>query len=159
MQVVAEGLIRVRDEILAWREGRSRFLTDLERQTRDRRTEVSRTLAQFSKDCAAVAHRTKGEREVFLSSLKRAVTGLRGEVRADLGQVQQAFHGLRSPLGDTFPARTKLRKPAPALSAEVKREARGAEVEPAKGRASEPEGGKQVPGDKKRRASPRRQRR
>lgn len=158
MNLVADGLVRLRDEILALREGRCGFLADLEQETKNRRVEVSRTLAQFSKDFAAVARGTKADRQFILSNIKRAVTVIRTGVRDDLGRVQQAFSDLKRPLGDSFPGRTHLRKPEPAFSAEGEQEPRKPGVEATEGRAGKPEGGKRAREDGKRQTSSRRRR-
>ena len=158
MHLVADGLIRLRDEILALREGRCGFLADLEQETRDRKLDVSRTLAQFSKDFAATARGTKADRQFVLSGIKRAVSDLRRGVRADLGHVQQDFVNLKSPLGDTFRGRKHLQKPAPAFSAKAEEEHFGFEVKTKEGRAGEAEGGKRARDERKRRTSSRRRR-
>ncbi|MGD0696773.1 MAG: hypothetical protein ABSB82_18305 [Terriglobia bacterium] len=158
MHSISDGVIRLRDEILALREGRCGFLADLEQETRDRRVEVSRTLAQFSKDFAAAARGTKADRQFMLSGIKRAVSDLRSGVRADLGHAQQAFVNLKSPLGDTFRGRKHVHKPAPPFSAKGEEKQYGFEVETKDGRAGEPKNGKRA-GDKgKRRTSSRRRR-
>jgi hypothetical protein len=167
MHQVADGLIRLRDEILAWREGRRGLLADLEQETRDRKFEVSRTLVQLSKDSAVVARGMKADRQVTLSNIRRGVSHLRRGVRADLGHVQQAFANLKSPLGDAFPGQRHPQKPEPALrrgsasstfSAKGKEAQRGFEVETTEGRKGEPEGGKRAQGEGKRRTASRRRR-
>ena len=51
----AEGLFRVRDEILRSRRERGLLLASLEEETRERRAAVSRMLARFSWDLAEQA--------------------------------------------------------------------------------------------------------
>ena len=158
MNAVADGLIRLHDEILALRAGRCGLLEDLERETRNRRAEVSKTLAQFSKDFAAVARGTKADRQFILANIKRAVTGLRAEVRDDLGRVQQAFSELKAPLGDAFVGRTHLRTTEPSFSAEAQPEPREDVGERMEGKTGKAEGGRRTREDGKRKAPSRRRR-
>jgi hypothetical protein len=69
----------------------------LERETEERRADVSQTLADFSKSFAARARRTKADRLGSLSDLKRTVNGLRTEVHADLSSIRQAWSALGTP--------------------------------------------------------------
>ena len=85
MGVLTEHLTQLRNEILALRSARQGLAQVLERETEERRADVSQTLADFSKSFAARTRRTKADRLGSLSDLKRTVEGLRAEVRTDLG--------------------------------------------------------------------------
>jgi len=158
MHIVAGDLIRLRDEILALRTGRCELLADLEQGSKDRKLDVSRTLAQFSRDLAITARGTKADRQFILSGIKRAVSDLRSGVRADLGHVKEALVNLKSPVGDVFRVRKHLQKLGPAFSAKGKEEQYGFEVEANEGRAGHPDGGKPAREKGKRRTSSRRRR-
>jgi hypothetical protein len=69
----------------------------LERETEERRADVSQTLANFSKSFAALARRTKADRLGSLSDLKRTVNDLRTEVHTDLSSIRKAWRALVTP--------------------------------------------------------------
>jgi hypothetical protein len=97
MGVLTEHMTQLRNEILALRSARQGLAQVLERETEERRADVSQTLANFSKSFAARARRTKADRLGSLSDLKRTVEGLRTEVRTDLGGIRQAWVALSAP--------------------------------------------------------------
>ncbi len=97
MGVLTDDLTRLRNEVLALRSARQGLIHDLERETEDRRADVSRTLANFSKGFGAVARRTKADRLGSISRLKRTVSGLLTEVRTDLSGIRQAWLALGTP--------------------------------------------------------------
>jgi hypothetical protein len=98
MGVLTHDLTRLRNEILALRSARQTLIHDLERETGDRRTDVSQMLADFSKGLGAVARRTKADCLGSISGLKRTVSDLRTGIRTDLGGVRQAWLALGTPL-------------------------------------------------------------
>jgi hypothetical protein len=91
MGVLTDDVTRLRNEVLAFRSARHGLIRDLERETRDRRADVSRMLANFSKGLGAVATRTKADRSASISDLKRRVTDLLTEVRTDLRGIRQGW--------------------------------------------------------------------
>ena len=97
MGVLTDDLTRLRNEILALRSARQGLIHDLERETEERRADVSRMLANFSKGFGAVAKRTKADRLGSISDLKRAVTNVLTGVRTDLGGIRQAWLALGTP--------------------------------------------------------------
>jgi hypothetical protein len=97
MGVLTDDLTRLRNEVLALRSARQGLIHDLERETEERRGDVSRMLAGFSKGFGAVVRRTKADRLGSISDLKRTVTDLLTEVRTDLGGVRQAWLALGTP--------------------------------------------------------------
>jgi hypothetical protein len=97
MGVLTEHLTQLRNEILALRSARQGLAQVLERETEERRADVSQTLANFSKSFAAQARRTKADRLGSLSDLKRTVGGLRTEVHTDLSSIRQAWRALGTP--------------------------------------------------------------
>lgn len=97
MGVLTDDLSRLRNEVLALRSARQRLIHDLERETEDRRADVSRTLANFSKGLSVVARRTKADRLGSISDLKRTVSDLLTGVRTDLSGIQQAWLALGTP--------------------------------------------------------------
>ncbi len=97
MGVLTEDLSRLRNEILALRSARQGSAQALERETEERRADVSQTLANFSESFAARARSMKACRLGSLSDLKRTVNGLRTEVRTDLGGIRQAWLGSSAP--------------------------------------------------------------
>jgi hypothetical protein len=96
VDALAQGLTRVCDEILTWREQRERLLSGLERHTVDRKRVVSRMLARFSNDLAEIARRRRQVRMLVLTDLKQTVLRLRQETRDSLGSVREAFWSLGS---------------------------------------------------------------
>ena len=97
MGVLTEHMTQLRNEILALRSARQGLAQALERETEERRADVSRTLADFSKSFAARARRTKADRLGSLSDLKRTVDDLRTEVHTDLSGIRQAWRALGTP--------------------------------------------------------------
>jgi len=98
MGVLTHDLTRLRSEILALRSARQGLIHDLERETGDRRADVSQMLANFSKTFGAVARRTKADRLGSISDLKRTVSDLLTGVRTDLSGIRQTWLGLGAPL-------------------------------------------------------------
>jgi hypothetical protein len=97
MGVLTEQLTQLRNEILDLRSARQGLAQTLERETEERRADVSQTLADFSKNFAARARRTKADRLGSLSDLKRTVNGLRTDVHTDLSSIRQAWSALGAP--------------------------------------------------------------
>jgi len=97
MGVLTEDMTQLRNEILDLRSARQGLVQALERETEERRADVSQTLADFSKSFAARARKTKADRLGSLSNLKRTVDDLRTEVRTDLSSIRQAWRAVRTP--------------------------------------------------------------
>jgi hypothetical protein len=97
MGVLTEQMTQLRNEILALRGARQGLAQALERETEERRADVSHALADFSKSFAARARRTKADRLGSLSDLKRTVNGLRTEVHTDLSSIRRAWRALGTP--------------------------------------------------------------
>lgn len=97
MGALTHDLTRLRNEILALRSERQALIHDLERETGNRRADVSQMLAKFSKDFGAVARRTKADRLGSISDLKRTVSDVLTGVRADLCGIRQAWLDLGTP--------------------------------------------------------------
>jgi len=117
MGVLTDDLTRLRNEVLALRGARQGLIHDLERETEDRRDDVSRMLADFSKDLGSVARRTKADRLGSISGLKRTVNDLLTGVRTDLSGVRKAWLalGVASPAAfATLEKRTRLKAGAKA---------------------------------------------
>ena len=103
MGVLTEDLTRLRNEILALRSSR-------QRETDDRRVDVSRMLADSSKALSAVARATKADRLACISDLRGTVADILSGVRTDLGGARQAWLGLTTPshrAGEKFESQTR----------------------------------------------------
>jgi len=98
MGVLTRDLSRLRNEILALRSARQALIHDLERETGDRRTDVSQMLADFSHGLGAVTRTTRAHCLGSISNLKRKVTDLRTDLRTDLSGIRQTWLGLGAPL-------------------------------------------------------------
>jgi phosphoglycerate-specific signal transduction histidine kinase len=123
MGVLTEQLTQLRNEILALRSARQGLAQALERETEERRADVSQTLANFSKSFAARARRTKAARLGSLSHLKRTVNGLRTEVHTDLSSIRQAWRAVGTP------ARGALEKPESQATQEAIADVEGSQSE------------------------------
>jgi hypothetical protein len=97
MGMLTHDLTRLRNEILALRSARQTLIHDLERETGDRRADVSQMLADFSKGLGTVARKTKADCLGSISGLKRTVSDLRIGIRTDLGGIRQAWLALGAP--------------------------------------------------------------
>ena len=97
MGALTEHLTQLRKDILALRDARQGLVQVLGRETEERRADVAQTLAEFSKNLASMARKTKANRLDSLSDLKRTVNGLRTEVHADLNSIRQAWSALGTP--------------------------------------------------------------
>ncbi len=97
MGVLTEQLTQLRNEILDLRSARRGLAQTLERETEERRADVSQTLGDFSKNFAARTRKTKADRLSSLSDLKRTVNGLRAEVHTDLSGIRQAWSASGAP--------------------------------------------------------------
>ena len=97
MGVLTEHLTQLRNEILALRSARQELTHALERETEERRADVSQMLANFSRSLGAVARRTKADRLGSISDLRRTVNRLQTEVHTDLSGVRQAWRALDAP--------------------------------------------------------------
>jgi hypothetical protein len=97
MGVLTHDLTRLRNEILASRSARQGLIRDLERETGDRRADVSQMLANFSKGFGAVARKTRTDRLGSISSLRGTVTDLLTDVQTDLRGIRQAWLALGTP--------------------------------------------------------------
>jgi len=98
MGALTEHLTQVRKEILALRSARQGLTQALEREAEERRVSVSQTLADFSKNFASLARKTRANRLDSLADLKRTVNGLRTAVHTDLGSIRQAWRALNIPM-------------------------------------------------------------
>jgi hypothetical protein len=98
MGVLTHDLSRLRNEILALRSARQALIHDLERETGDRRTDVSQMLADFPHGLGAVTRTTRAHCLGSISNLKRKVTDLRTDLRTDLSGIRQTWLGLGAPL-------------------------------------------------------------
>lgn len=116
MGVLTSGITRVRDEILALRQERGELLAGLEQEALDRRSAVSGMLAQFSKDLAEIARRTRESRLDFVAELRRMVSGLQREVRDELDGARQALVTLRmTPPNETGQSKTQVKQDSKRL--------------------------------------------
>lgn len=97
MGVLTEQLTQLRNEILDLRSARQELAQTLERETEERRADVSQALGDFSKNFAARARKMKADRLSSLSDLKRTVNGLRAEVHTDLSGIRQAWSASGAP--------------------------------------------------------------
>jgi hypothetical protein len=97
---LSRALTGIRDEILALRAERQRFLYGLQLETKDRKRVVSRMLARFSENLSEIARRRRDVWMVFLPDLKQTVFRRRQETRDTLGGAREAF----SSLGSTSPS-------------------------------------------------------
>lgn len=97
MGVLTEDLTRLRNEILALRDARQALINDLERETADRRTDISHMRTDFSKRLGAVAGRTKADRLGSIADLKRTVSDLRAGIRTDLSGLRHTWLALGAP--------------------------------------------------------------
>jgi hypothetical protein len=143
MGVLTEHLTQLRNEILTLRSARQGLAQALERETEERRAEVSQALADFSKNFASLAKRTKADRLVSFSDLKRAVNGLRTEVHTDLSSIRQAWRALSTP------SRMAEEKLASQARPETKADLEGSRSE-TKGQSPPMVGGGEKPPGKKR---------
>jgi hypothetical protein len=109
MGALTEHLTQLRKEILALRSARQGLTQALEREAEERRVGVSQTLADFSKNFASMARKTKANRLDSLADLKRTVNGLRTAVHTDLSSIRQAWRALNTPMRG---AEEKLESPA-----------------------------------------------
>jgi glycine betaine/choline ABC-type transport system substrate-binding protein len=108
MGALTEHLTQLRKEILALRSARQGLTQALEREAEERRVGVSQTLADFSKNFASMARKTKANRLDSLADLKRTVNGLRTAVHTDLSSIRQAWRALRR---NSKVQRNRKRKP------------------------------------------------
>jgi hypothetical protein len=126
MGVLTHDLTRLRNEILALRSARRGLIHDLERETGDRRANVSHMLANFSKGFGAVARRTKADRLGSISDLKRTVSDVLAGVRTDLGGVRQVWDALgTTPRRAAWELERQARSEAAAGSAQGRRSETG----------------------------------
>jgi hypothetical protein len=88
---MAEGLFRVRDEILRLRRERELLMASREEETRNRRAAVSRMLARFSRDLAGTADRSRIRRMDFLTDLRRGILCLLDGLEADCSGARKAL--------------------------------------------------------------------
>jgi phage-related tail protein len=109
MGALTEHLTQLRKDILALRDARQGLVQVLGRETEERRADVAQTLAEFSKNLASMARKTKANRLDSLSDLKRTVNGLRTTVHTDLSSIRQAWHAVNTPMHG---AEERLESPA-----------------------------------------------
>ena len=96
MAALAEGLLRVRNQILTLRRERELFLAGLERRTKERRSEVSGMLAQFSSEFGEIARQRRSRGRTFLAGLKGEVSSLQQNVKLDSGGAREVFGNVRA---------------------------------------------------------------
>ena len=97
MGVLTRDLTRLRNEILASRSARQTLIHDLERESGDRRTDVSHMLADFSKGLGTIARKTKADCRGSIADLQRTVSDLRPGIRTDLSGIRHAWVALGAP--------------------------------------------------------------
>jgi len=97
MGVLTRDLTRLRNEIVALRNARHALIHDLERETGDRRTDVSSMLADFSKGLSTVVRKARTDCRGSLADLKRTVSDLRMGIRTDLGGIRETWLALGAP--------------------------------------------------------------
>ena len=97
MGVLTRDLTRLRNEILASRSARQTLIHDLERESGDRRTDVSHMLADFSKGLGTIARKTKADCRGSIADLQRTVSDLRTGIRTDLSGIRHAWVALGAP--------------------------------------------------------------
>ena len=121
MGVLTEDLTRLRNEVLALRSVRQGLMHDLEQETEDRRADVSRMLADFSKDLGRVARRTKADRLGSISALRSTVSDILTGVRTDLSGVRKAWLALGVASPAAFATLEKRTRPKAGAKAEGSR--------------------------------------
>jgi hypothetical protein len=145
MGVLTRDLTRLRNEILALRIARQALIHDLERETGDRRTDVSHMLADFSKGLGTVARKTKADCRGSISDLQRTVSDLRTGIRTDLSGIRYTWLALGTP---SHPVTEELENHA---RVEARVNAQGRPSERASKRAPELVGGEKPPRRKRKR--------
>jgi len=147
MPALVNHMIQLRDGILALRNEREDFLTNLQLESGNRRSAVANLLSGFSSSLHVMARRSRAERAAFLSNLQQAVAALRRGVRADLGGGRLAFERLRSALAaHSLQTPRPKRRESEARASETppipKSQARGERTLETGGRAQTAETGK-----------------
>jgi len=98
---------------------------DLEQETEERRADVSRMLADFSKDLGRVARRTKADRLGSISVLRNTVSDILTGVRTDLSGVRKAWLALGVASPAAFSTLEKRTRPKAGAKAEGRRSETG----------------------------------
>ncbi|MBI3939343.1 MAG: hypothetical protein HY315_00775 [Acidobacteria bacterium] len=93
MGTLSNDMTRLCGEIGAMRQVRGALRKYLTLEAISRRTAVSALRAAFRRAHVEMASRSRDNRQTFLFSLKRMVTGKRREHRADLMGARQAWFG------------------------------------------------------------------
>jgi hypothetical protein len=91
MGMLTNDMTRLRDEILELRSSRQGLIHDLVRETKDRRADVSRMLANTSEALSAVAKATKADRLGSIADLKSAVADILSGVSKDLCGIRKVW--------------------------------------------------------------------
>lgn len=91
--MLTDDMTRLCGEIVALRNNRDDLMNHLAHESRDRGKAVAGLCAQFASTRAAMARRTKNERNSFLHNLKRVVAAERRAVQSDLTGVRRAWAG------------------------------------------------------------------
>ena len=91
MGILTKDMTRLREEILELRSSRQGLIHDLVRETKDRRADVSRMLANTSEALSAVAKATKADRLGTIADLKSAVADILSGVSKDLCGIRQVW--------------------------------------------------------------------
>jgi len=125
MGVLTDDLTRLRNEVLALRSVRQGLMHDLEQETEERRADVSRMLADFSKDLGSVARRTKADRLGSISVLRSTVSDILTGVRTDLRGVRKAWLSLGVASPAAFATLEKRTRPKAGVKAEGSRSETG----------------------------------
>lgn len=94
MEVLTEDVTRLRDEIVAWRNRRRELVTDLVKQTENRRADVSAFCTHLAADLAAMAQGAKAARSSSLARLRHATAVHQEAMRLDLAGARRAWGGL-----------------------------------------------------------------
>ena len=75
---------------------RGNMMTELQHGASELKQTVTELCAQFGHARTAMAKRTKHERVIFLSNLKRSVGAQRRDLRKDLAGARRAWAGISS---------------------------------------------------------------
>jgi hypothetical protein len=93
MGKLLEDMTRLAGEIRVLHGGRQAFRGELAERNGERQVGVFEMCADFADTQARAATRAKDGRLAFLKALRRTVSGLQREVRADLAAARRAWAG------------------------------------------------------------------
>jgi 16S rRNA G1207 methylase RsmC len=91
--MMTDDMVRLHDEILAMRKGRSTLMNDLQKETKSREKTVTHLCAHFGHVRARMAKQAKQARLTFLDNLKRSVSAMRKDTTDDLAGARRAWAG------------------------------------------------------------------